>query len=237
MFLRQSNILSVTLLVLVALTSGRLHAQASEAEMRGFEFPPTKGFAGEKHFGYAGDYYYPYVGDYAEFRVDTDADTYAFFRFTGIENKKVQIWPHVATISSVPPPSDRSDACAHVHLSYGVWAKYTANLHFFRVQRYRFVGGGGMSGVRNARGNCVLRVDNPVGRIDARYGWGDEFTPDVPERAVIRLNRGVTVTGVASDVIVGVSAPTHGWGTCSVPDGTFRACFEPVNLYVWTLPR
>jgi hypothetical protein len=84
-------------------------------------------------------------------------------------------------------------------------------------------GGGGMSGVLNEQGQCVMRTENVHAGIDDRFGWGDEFEEfDFRNFSFVR------------ELVLGVQANTHGWGTCNA-DG-FVACREPGYLIAYTLP-
>jgi hypothetical protein len=38
------------------------------------------------------------------------------------------------------------------------------------------------------------------------------------------------------ELVLGALSNTHGWGTCSVPSGSFPACYEPSYLIGYTLP-
>ncbi len=206
-------------------------AQGTAAEMAAYPMPPVRGFATTKQFQYVGDYAYPLLSEYATYGVNTGSDEYAYQRLTGVAGKSVNIWPRLAN-----PVSD--SGCFHTHLSYGVWTEHSVAVIvrddvtaggkpvFHREKRkfYRFVGGGGMSGVLNAQGKCEMKTENPLTAIDPRFGWGTDFTSFiVPTHSDIKA------------VIVGATAPTHGTGTCTPTNG-FLACFEPIYMNVWTLP-
>ncbi len=88
------------------------------------------------------------------------------------------------------------------------------------------VGGGGTSGKRNtSTGKCEQRKDTGLEKVDARFGWGENFK---------ELDfRGSTFF---REVVVGALSNTHGWGTCAVPAGMFPACKEPSYIIGYTLP-
>lgn len=214
--------------LLCLLQIGNAWGQATEDELRELPMTTTKAYKETKHFDFTGDYLYALARDYAVFPEDVGADQFVFYRYTGILGKSINVWPRF--VSSVPAPSSEGDACAHTHLSYGVWIKYETTFLWYQSSNYNLVSGGSMSGVRDNQGNCIHKVDNPLKAIDERFGWGTEFSSFVPKKASFFF-LGSTVP---KEVIVGASAPTHGWGTCYTKG--FKACFEPVRVNVWTLP-
>ena len=205
-------------------------AQATEGEMRLFPMPPTQGFVKTKSFQFVGDYSYDLGANYATFPTSAGPAEYTYYRYTNVVGKNINIWPRVQT--PIPPPvvlpdGRTGDACFHTHLSYGVWAKFDVIVAGVRITGEPLVGGGGMSGVRNAQGVCELRTNNNLVPLSPGYGWGTDFTS-------LNVMPGQTFV---TELVVGVSAPTHGWGTCAPQPGFgFRACFEPVWVNVWTLP-
>ena len=226
----RSLLAGTALALLGAATAG---AQATQAEMTAFPMPPAKGFALEKAFGYVGDYSYPLASNYATFPQDQGANEFVFHRYRGVKGMSINVWPRLAT--PVPAPVGNGDNCFHTHVSYGVWTMQKQWMPIFggrwwpwgfawkAVDTYQFAGGGSMSGVRAANGSCELRTVNSLTSIDSRFGWGSDFTSiNIPANSNIEA------------VVVGATAPTHGWGTC-VTTG-FKACFEPLWANVWTLP-
>ncbi len=68
-------------------------------------------------------------------------------------------------------------------------------------------------------------MENPLSEIDSRYGWGREYVRlDLPSNTVF------------TELVLGVLSNTHGWGSCTVPPGSFRACHEPSWSIGYTLP-
>jgi hypothetical protein len=218
------------LVVGVATATPQASAQLPPSEIRMFPIPPARGFLKTKNFQFPGDYLYDLASNYATFPSSVGPDSFVYYQYTGLTGKNISIWPRVVT--PVPPPTRSpngtiiSDACAHLHLSYGVWARFDVNVAGTRVTGQTLVGGGGMSGVRNPQDICELRTQNSLVTLSPAYGWGSDFTS---------FNVSPSQTFV-KELIVGVSAPTHGWGTCA-PFLGFRACFEPVMVNVWTLPN
>lgn len=215
-------ILSIVCVLTIAATEPGW-GQATPGEMASFPMPPNY-VRNTKNFQFAGDYLYELVENYAVFPTDTGPNTYAYIRYTGLAGKNINIWPRVAT--SIPVPDLRGDACAHTHMSYGVWARFELNVAGIRISGQPFIGGGGMSGVRNPQGVCELKVQNNLTSFSPAFGWGSDFTTFnvMPNQTFIK------------ELIVGASVPTHGWGTCAPQPGGFSACFEPVRVNVWTLP-
>lgn len=209
--------------------------QASPAEMQVFPFPTAGAIVSEKALNYVGDYFYTSAFDYASPDDGNYATDYAYFKFTDIAYKKIVVDPWFYNTSIIPPATRTSDACPHTHLSYGMWIKYKFNPYIygpnFNVPQvyHQFVGGGGMSGNRSSDGSCKHKVDTPLASIDARFGWGLEFFTLVPTYLTYQHENGL-VFYEPVELIVGVSAPTHGWGTCKQ-----FACYEPVGLNVYTL--
>jgi len=190
-------------------------SQASEAEMRAFPMPPAQGYARQKHLAFRGDYgnyLWPYLS-YPNLNIDPPAD-YVYVRYTGISGKKIHV-ESVWGITGIPPSSQDGDNCGHAHNSYGVWVKYEIP----SKTGWLFLGGGGMSGARDASGSCVFSTKNNLTTIDPRFGWGHEFL-------IFDFTGGTMYT----ELVVGALSNTHGWGSC----GAF-ACHEPsyVMLYTW----
>ena len=229
---------------------GTSWGQSSETEMRSFPMPPAAGFKVEKTFAYPGDYGY-FLSDNHAFPTPStqgatsDAD-YDYFRYTGVKGKNVYIYGAWGTIRIPPPtlgPAGEivADACGHAHLSYGVWARYTLEFSFAGIIRipygplWVFLGGGGMSGVRaSASSPCVLSVTNSLSSLDPRFGWGASLL-NWDSRFGIPLPPGFPLTfwqaTDVSELVLGVEANTHGWGSC----GSF-ACHMPAYAIAYTLP-
>jgi hypothetical protein len=214
---------SVLLASVVAWIAGAEPAlgQASESEMRAFPMPPTQGYTHTKSFAYAGDYGYFLTPSVSQPGANAGASDYRYVRYTGVRGKDLWLYGTWGDPSAIPPPSGGADACPHAHTSYGVWARYS--VLFLRF--WRFIGGGGMSGMRDSSGRCVFRTNNPLAAIDPRYGWGSEALHLTPAS-----------TAYITDVVLGVLSNTHGWGTCSVAPGQFKACHEPSWAIAFTLP-
>lgn len=197
--------------------------QASEAEMRSFPMPPPSGFVATKTFGHAGDYGYYTAPTSSLPGVSANPADYKYVRYLGADRKRVFLYGAWGP-TGVPARSPGADACSHAHVSYGVWARYQA---FLSREEWRFLGGGGMSGKRNASDRCVFDPDNPLRSIDARYGWGWTF---------LELDLRWRYFESYREIVVGVLSNTHGWGSCPVPPRTFKACFEPSYIIGYTLP-
>jgi len=232
------------------LMAGTAWGQSSEAEMRSFPIPPAQGFKVEKTFTYPGDYGY-FLSDYQarptkSFSQGTSDDQdYDYFRYTGIRGKNVYIYGAWGTIP-IPPPTLNpagqitADSCAHAHLSYGVWGRYVLDFTWWFGRwtgpQWVFLGGGGMSGVRSTPSSpCVLKVNNPLSTVDARYSWGASFL-NWDTRGQIPLPPGFFSPPFwraldLSELVLGVQANTHGWGSC----GSF-ACHMPAYSIAYTLP-
>jgi hypothetical protein len=227
-------------------TAGTAWAQASETEMRSFPMPPVQGYKVEKTFMHPGDYGY-YLSDYqaAPSQNSTPNLDYDFFRYAGVRGKNVYIYGAWGTIPIPPPTVDAAgritaDACAHSHLSYGVWARYMLELNvgFVRIPigpLWFFLGGGGMSGVRATPSSpCVLAVNNSLAPLDSRFGWGASLL-NWDSRGHIPLPPGFGPPYWRAvdilELVLGVQANTHGWGSC----GTF-ACHMPAYSIAYTLP-
>ena len=195
--------------------AGTSWSQASESEMRAFPMPPVEGVRAQKTFAFTGDYGYYTFPRQSESSTGIGPEDYVYVRYTGISGKKVYLYGAWGT-TPIPPPGRNSrgeitDACGHAHNSYGVWAKYDLDFGFFHFKGWRFLGGGGRSGTRDASGRCVFSTNKPLKSIDARFGWGQEF-----------LSFDFTGGTIFTELVVGVLSNTHGWGSC----GAF-ACQEP----------
>jgi hypothetical protein len=185
--------------------------------------PPPQGYAETKTFDYAGDYSHFLVPSSSSYGKGDDAPSdYSYVSYDGVAGKDVWIYGAWGG-PPIPAPSGGTDACAHAHTSYGVWARYEYGGWF--PERWRFVGGGGMSGVRTA-GQCVLTTMNPLSSIDSRFGWGKPALHlDLRWRPYIK------------QLVLGVLSNTHGWGSCTPPPGqTFLACHEPSWAIAYTVP-
>ena len=91
--------------------------------------PPTQGYAAEKSFTFTGDYGYYLYPSSSYPNAGSGPGDYTYVRYTGISGKRVYVYGAWGT-TLIPPRSRDSrgrivDACAHVHNSYGVWAKYS----------------------------------------------------------------------------------------------------------------
>lgn len=199
------------------------YGQASEAEMKSFPIPPASGYAQVKNFDYVGDYGYYLLPSSSSPGTEAKAKDYKYVRYTGVSGKKVYLYGTWGN-TSIPAPSGGADACGHAHSSYGVWGKYDFSVGFVHLKGWQFLGGGGMSGVRNPQGNCVMRVDNPLKSIDSRFGWGKDF-----------LNFDFTGNkSIYKEIVIGTLSNTHGWGSCNMAG--FKACHEPSWTIGYTLP-
>ena len=228
------------------LSAGMAWGQSSYTEMRSFPMPPVQGYKVDKTFAYPGDYGY-YLSDYqtSPTQNSTPDLDYDYFRYTGVRGKNVYIYGAWGTIP-IPPPTLNpageitADACGHSHLSYGVWARYMLEFFagFLRMPvgpLWVFLGGGGMSGVRATPSSpCVLTVNNPLASVDSRFGWGASLLNWDSRNHIPRppgftspFWRAIDI----SELVLGVQANTHGWGSC----GTF-ACHMPAYAIAYTLP-
>jgi hypothetical protein len=209
---------------MAALFSARgASGQASAGEMASFPIPPVGGYHATKTFGFTGDHGYYTAPVSSSAGGSSNASDYRYVRYRGIAGKRVFLYGAWGT-SAVPPPSGGGDACGHTHASYGVWVRWTLVMPWVDLYRgWILAGGGGMSGVRDSKGQCDHRTDNPLGDIDSRFGWGDDFeTFDLRSSTVI------------DEIVIGVLSNTHGWGTCR--GGGFPACHEPSYIIGYTLP-
>lgn len=215
----------------LTLAAGRAAAQASPSEMSAFPMPPPTGFAAVKTFRFAGDYGYYTAPETAVAGVSAAASDYRYVWYRGVTGMRVTVYGTWGP-TPVPPPSGGRDACGHAHTSWGVWARWEFSLPFFgllsdrrwTMSQWTLLGGGGMSGVRNAEGRCVFTPDNPLRTIDPAFGWGQtQKSFDLRRMPFIK------------DLVVGVLSNTHGWGSCR-PSGGFVACHEPSRIRGYTLP-
>jgi hypothetical protein len=207
---------------LILATPAIVKAQANEAEMKAFPMPPTKGYAVNKAFSYVGDYGYFLQPSSSIAGSSAKSTDYHYVRYTNVNKKNLWVYGTWGT-TPIPPATAQGDACGHLHASYGVWAKIRYKAPLPVSTYWAFVGGGGMSGVRNGSGKCTPKVDNPLKPIDSRFGWGKE---------AINLNfKNLPSYIEVDEVVVGALANTHGWGSC----GAF-ACFEPAWIIGYTLP-
>jgi len=220
------RVIALASVAAVALLSARAaSAQASAPEMSSFPMPPPSGYHATKTFAYVGDYGYYTAPAVASPGTSSNASDYRYVRYRGVSGKRVFVYGAWGP-SVPPPPSGGGDACPHTHASYGVWAYWELGITWFGPSTGWFrAGGGGMSGVRNAKGECEHRTDTSLADIDARFGWGREF-----ESFDFRLYPFV------KELVVGALSNTHGWGTCKVPRGGFPACHEPSYIIGYTLP-
>jgi hypothetical protein len=217
-------------------TAPAARGQASQAEMSHFPMPPAGGYHATKTFAFVGDFGYFTAPPMSVYDINAiDAGDYRYVRYRGVAGKKVYLYGAWGP-NTPPPPSGDADACQHTHMSYGVWAHWSLTLPWFgpfdtgaersrTIDGWMLAGGGGMSGARNSAGECVHRTDNPLGEIDERFGWGDDF-----EFFDLRSVPFIT------ELVVGALSNTHGWGTCIVPPGSFTACREPSYIIGYTLP-
>jgi hypothetical protein len=209
----------------LTLSAGRAAAQASPSEMSAFPMLPPSGLVATKTFGYVGDYGYYTAPASSVPGTGAAASDYRYVRYRGVAGKRVFVYGAWGP-TPIPPPSGGGDSCGHAHASWGVWGRWEFSFPFYgTIAGWTNLGGGGMSGVRNPAGKCVLTPNNPLRTIDPRFGWGQTFKSfDL---------RGMTFV---TDLVVGALSNTHGWGSCSVPPGSFRACHEPSYIIGYTLP-
>ena len=193
--------------------------------------PPPQGYAETKTFGFAGDYGYYLVPSSSTYGQGTDAGDYYYVSYDGVAGKDVWIYGAWG-VTPIPNPSAGTDACGHAHTSYGVWARYKYRrwfgfpFWFVDLEQWIFLGGGGLSGVRNAAGQCVLRTMNPLSSFSPAFGWGNSA-----------LHVDLRGTSSITQLVLGVVSYTHGWGSCTLPPGeNFRACHEPSWAIAYTLP-
>jgi hypothetical protein len=95
----------------------------------GFPMPPPSGFFATKAFGYVGDYGYYTVLKSAVLGTGHYASDYRYVLYRGISGKRVFVYGTWGP-TSVPPASGGADACAHLHASYGVWARWQFRIPF-----------------------------------------------------------------------------------------------------------
>jgi hypothetical protein len=69
-----------------------------------------------------------------------------------------------------------------------------------------------------------VSTDNDLKSIDARYGWGQDV-----------LSLDFTGGTFFTELVVAAQSNTHGWGSCTVAPGTFKACREPSYIIGYTL--
>lgn len=206
----------------LCLAPGGVAAQASPSEMATFFMPPPSGLVATKTFGFAGDYGYYTAPASAIAGSSARASDYRYVRYRGLAGKRVFVYGAWGS-TPVPAPSGGGDACGHAHASWGVWGRWQYRLIFATISGWTFLGGGGMSGVRNPAGRCVFTPDNPLAAFDPSFGWGQTFKSfDF---------RGSTYL---TDLVVGALSNTHGWGSC--PASGFAACHEPSYIIGYTLP-
>ena len=202
------------------------HAQATSAEMQAFP-PPVAEYAQTKNIGYVGDYGYYLVPTVSLVGGGATATDYTYVRYTGVSGKKVWIYGSWGN-TPIPAAVGNTDACGHAHNNFGVWGRYEFKLlpNIPPVSGWTFLGGGSQSGQRDSNGKCVLKADNPYKTIDnGRFGWGQDFLQ-------LDLNKLYYI----KELVIGVQSNTHGWGSCSVPSGSFKACKEPSWSILYTLP-
>jgi hypothetical protein len=154
--------------------------------------------------------------------------------YSGLGGKRVWVYGAWGP-TSIPPPSPGGDACYHAHTSYGVWGWSEITFAFLPNTvlwtGWSFLGGGGMSGNRNANNQCVLVTNSPTASLDLRFGWGQMFlTFDFREPQ----NLGWLFIRRYTNLVVGALSNTHGWGSCKVSPNTFQACFEPSYIWIYT---
>lgn len=216
--------LAALAVVALLLVPQRVHGQASASEMAGFPMPPPSGYVATKTFGFVGDFGYYTAPGSAVPGTTANASDYRYVRYRGVAGKRVFVYGSWGP-TPIPPASGGGDACGHAHASYGVWARWRFRVLFLALDGWSFLGGGGMSGVRNSVGRCVLATENPLVAIHSSFGWGTTF-----KSYDFRSHTFIT------DLVVGALSNTHGWGSCTVPPGTFVACHEPSYIIGYTLP-
>jgi len=225
--------------VLILLWPSSSFGQASESEMKSFPMPPPSGYAAQKMFAYVGDYGYYTAPKSSLPGTTANASDYKYVRYSGIAGKKVTVYGAWGS-TPIPPPKGEADGCYHAHASYGVWGKYEKTLGgvFSLGSGWSFLGGGGMSGQRNsANGQCVFSTDNTLSSTDPRFGWGQPTKSfDFPKPMMFGIWTSCVYCYTYTELVVGALSNTHGWGSCSVPPNTFKACFEPSYIIGYTLP-
>jgi hypothetical protein len=208
--------------------------QASESEMKAFPMPPNQGYTLEKAFNFPGDYEYDLSPSSAFPGGGSRPEDYDYIRYTGLSGKRVFVYGAWGTTPVAPPSRNARgevvDACEHAHASYGVWGKSSIPLPIIKFPRIEFsswvfLGGGGMSGKRNEAGQCIVSTNNRLKAIDARYSWGQDS-----------LSFDFTNGTLFTELVMAVQANTHGWGSCTVGTGEFKACREPAYFIAFTLP-
>jgi hypothetical protein len=230
------TVCSITAALAVILSTTLSFGQASQSEMQGFPIPPPSGFVATKTFAYVGDYGYYTAPTSSMPGQSANASDYKYVHYSGVDGKRV--WVYGAWGSTmIPAPAAGGDACFHAHASYGVWGKSEISLVFFADfvlwSGWGFLGGGGMSGKRNASDKCVFDTNNPTASLDPRFGWGQMFQAfdfRQPQNFLFLFRRRY------KELVVGALSNTHGWGSCNVPSNTFQACFEPSYIIGYTLP-
>jgi hypothetical protein len=208
-------------------------AQASEAEMRAFPMPPIKGWDVVSPMNGGTNQWYGYWMRPLTPRSTTGggaADDYSYVIFwgQGIVNGRTGVFWDDWRPTYIPPPQGEADGCFHTHVSYGVWGYANVwNPFGANYKQWKFLGGGGMSGMRDANGKCVHHADNPLKNTDPRFGWGDDVT-------TISLRPPCTFifcTTYYDYIMLGVLNNTHGTGDC----GAF-ACIEPGVIDGYAVP-
>ncbi len=225
-----ATVVTASLILSTTLSFG----QASQSEMQGFPMPPPSGFVATKTFAYVGDYGY-YTAPTASLPGQSaNASDYKYVRYLSVDGKNVWVYGAWGP-TPIPTPVEGGDACFHAHASYGVWGKFEITFPWFSGSilwsGWSLLGGGGMSGTRNANDRCVFDTNNSLASIDPRYGWGQTFL-----RFDFRQSQSffIIFRKRYKELVVGALSNTHGWGSCSAPG--FKACFEPSYIIGYTLP-
>jgi hypothetical protein len=202
-------------------------AQASEAEMANFPMPPPSGYVAEKTFAFVGDYGYYTAPMTSVHGLTHNSSDYKYARYSGVDGKNVYVYGAWGT-TEIKAPQNAGDPCFYAHTSYGVWGKYEASLGPIIIGRgWNFLGGGGMSGSRDADGRCVFNPNDP------RFGWGDtykSFDLRPPTRC------GGFICWKYTEIVVGALSSMDALGSCTVPRFQVAACFEPSYIIGYTLP-
>jgi hypothetical protein len=204
-------------------------AQASRQQVEGLFIPPDKGYAVEKSWVSPGDWSGFGFWSLRDYGVPgtSSSDPFNFaYTKTSFSGQMAMIavnatWDH-ESFPIPAPPGDRTDACAHAHVVWATWVRYTLPI----FNGYGFADSAGAVGMRR-NPVTIAEVDyetpgaicdvtsvpstlNPI-MNDFRWGaYGAAYTLDP------RFN---------PEVIMAAQAVTHGWGGC----GRFT-CYPPVRF-------
>lgn len=215
--------------VLILLLPTFSFGQASQAEMQSFPMPPPSGYFATKTFAAAGDYGYFTAPTSSLQGTTSNFSDYKYVRYSGVTDKNVVVYGAWGP-TPIAPATPSGDNCFHAHTSYGVWGRWELKGLPWTSSGWTFLGGGGMSGKRNASGKCVLDTNNSLSSFDSRFGWGRPFLTFDWQFRFFSFYREY------KEFVVGVLSNTHGWGSCAPLNTGFTACFEPSYIIGYTLP-